>query len=52
METIKPLTRAQEIFGAQFGKRPIINERPEGMPFNQYQKIRRDQTETIKRVLR
>lgn len=45
-------TRAQLIFGKAFGNRVIINARPEGMPFDQFRKLRKEQTALIQNCLR
>lgn len=58
----KPLTKAQEIFGAQFGNARILNERPADLRsddpdkdkalFYNYRALRRQQAKVIKQVLR
>lgn len=48
----QPATQAQAIFGKEFGNAPILNARPEGMPFDEYRKKRSHQTIVIRRVLR
>ena len=48
----QPSTNAQKVFGKMFDNMKIINERPEGMPFEQYKKERREQTQLIKMILR
>ena len=60
--TPKPLTRAQEIFGREFGNLKIITDRPDELRSNdadkdkalyaQYRVIRRNQSKLIKEVLR
>ncbi len=52
METLKPQTRAQGIFGKNFGNRKILNERPDGMTFRDYRKVLREQKRILKEVLR
>jgi hypothetical protein len=58
----KPLTKAQEIFGRNFGNTPILNERPDYLRsddsekdkalFRRYRQQRRMQVRVIKNVLR
>ncbi len=47
----QPATMAQAIFGKEFGNAPIINARPEGMPFDQYKAKIKEQCKVIRRVL-
>lgn len=49
---IKPATQAQKIFGKDFDNAQILNERPEGMPFDVYKRRLRQQTRVIKHVTR
>ena len=59
---MKPLTKAQEIFGKDFGNAQILLERPANMRhsnpdidkalFRNFKAIRREQTKVIKSVLR
>jgi hypothetical protein len=59
---MKPLTKAQEIFGKDFGNAPILNERPDYLRsdnpnkdkalFLRYRAQRRQQVKVIKHVLR
>lgn len=58
----KPLTRAQEIFGREFGNMKVITDRPDELRSNdeahdktlyaQYRVIRRYQNKLIKNILR
>ena len=62
MQNHKPKTRAQEIFGREFGNLNVINERPAQLRsddpetdkkmFAQYRIIRRSQCKLIKSILR
>lgn len=60
--TPQPQTRAQEIFGTEFGNRKIINERPDSMRssdpaqdaagFRAYRRALKEQHRIIKSVTR